>query len=144
VRYWICVTTQANWEVVRKHNVWGVSDRFRGTIERVRPGDRLIFYVMQTKMDKEVIPSRIVGIFEATSEVYKDSTPIFKAYKGTHSFPNRVRLKPIKIAEKPVFFKELVPKLSFIKNKQRWSGYLRRAMVEIPKEDYELIERALG
>jgi len=83
-------------------------------------------------------------VFEAVSEVFRDTTPIFKAYKGAHSFPNRVRLKPIKIAEKLVIFKELVPKLSFIKNKQRWSGYLRRAMLEIPKEDYELIERALG
>ena len=94
---------------------------------------------MQTKKNKDIIPSRITGIFEAISEPYKDSTKIFKPYGSEQTFPYRVKLKPIIMFEKPVNFKELVPKLSFIKNKQRWSGALRRAMVEIPEKDYNLI-----
>ncbi|MHA1581982.1 MAG: EVE domain-containing protein [Candidatus Baldrarchaeia archaeon] len=137
--YWLCVTSEDNWRVVRENNVWGVADRFKGAIQRVKPGDKLVFYVMQTKKDKEIIPSRIVGIFEAVSEPYRDSTKIFKAYGTESTFPHRVELKPIKIFDRPLFFKELVPKLSFIKNKQRWSGSLRRAMVEIPEKDYKLI-----
>ena len=137
--YWLCVTSEDNWRVVRKRNVWGVAERFKRAIQRVKPGDKLVFYVMQTKKDKEIVPSRIVGVFEAISEPYRDSTKIFKAYGTESTFPHRVKIKPVKIFDKPLFFKELVPKLSFIKNKQRWSGSLRRAMVEITEEDYNII-----
>jgi len=137
--YWLCVTTEANWNVVKEKNVWGVGERFKSTIQKVKPGDKLIFYVMQTRKNKDVIPSRITGIFEAISEPYKDSTKIFKPYGTEQTFPYRVKLKPIKILEKPITFKNLVPKLNFIKNKQRWSGSLRRAMIEIPEKDYKTI-----
>ena len=136
---WLCVTTEANWNVVKEKNVWGVGERFKNTIQKVKPGDKLIFYVMQTKKNKDIIPSRITGIFEALSEPYRDPTKIFKPYGSEQTFPYRVKLKPIKILEKPINFKNLVPKLSFIKNKQRWSGALRRAMIEIPEKDYQTI-----
>ena len=137
--YWICVTTEVNWNVVKEKNVWGVGERFKSAIQKVKPGDKLIFYVMQTKKNKDVIPSRITGIFEAASEPYKESTKIFKPYGTEQTFPYRVKLKPIKIFEKPINFKKLVPKLSFIKNKQKWTGSLRRAMIEIPEKDYKTI-----
>jgi len=103
--YWLCVTTEANWNVVKERNVWGVSERFKGAIQRVKSGDKLIFYVMQTKKNKDVIPSRITGIFEAISEQYRDSTKLFKPYGTEQTFPYRVKLKPIKIFEKPINFK---------------------------------------
>lgn len=34
-------------------------------------------------------------------------------------------------------------KLSFIKNKKRWSAPLRRAMFKISREDYEIIEEEM-
>ena len=137
--YWLCVTTEDNWRVIREKLVWGVADRFKNAIQRVKPGDKLVFYVMQTIKGKKTIPSRIVGIFEAVSEPYRNSAKIFKAYGSESIFPNRVEIKTIKIFDKPLFFKELVPKLSFIRNKQRWSGSLRRAMIEIPEKDYKII-----
>jgi predicted RNA-binding protein len=77
--FWLRVTTEKNWNVIRDRLVWGVADRFKGAIQKVKPGDKLIFYVMQTTKDKEIVPSRIVGIFEVVSEPYRDSTKIFKA-----------------------------------------------------------------
>jgi len=140
--YWLCVTTEVNWSVVKERNVWGVAERFKGAIQRVKPGDKLVFYVMQTRKNKDVIPSRITGIFEAISEPYKESTKLFKPYGSEQTFPYRVKLKPIKIFEKPITFKNLVLKLSFIKNKQYWSGALRRAMVEISEKDYKTITQS--
>lgn len=59
---------------------------------------------------------------------------------GNESFPLRIRLKPVKIFDKPVEFKFLIPKLKFITNKKKWSGHLMgKAMREIPEEDYRLI-----
>jgi len=40
MRYWLCVTNQENWEVMRGKNVWGVEERHRNSILKVKPGDR--------------------------------------------------------------------------------------------------------
>ncbi len=59
---------------------------------------------------------------------------------GNETFPLRIKLKPVKIFDKPVKFKPLIPKLKFITNRKKWSGHLMgKAMREIPEEDYRLI-----
>lgn len=140
MRYWICVTTQDNWEIIKRKNVWGVTERAKNILSRVSVGDRLIFYVIQTRKDGEVIPSRLVGIFEVASKPYYDDKHVFKTYKG-NIFPHRIKIKPVKIFSKPIIFKDLVEKLSFIKNKRFWTVYFRRAMFEIPANDYGIIEK---
>jgi len=140
MKYWVCVTTQDNWEIIKSKNVWGVTERAKNILSRVAVGDRLIFYVIQTRKDGEVIPSRLVGIFEVASKPYYDDKPVFKTYKG-NIFPHRIKIKPVKIFSKPIIFKDLVDKLSFIKNKRFWTVYFRRAMFEIPANDYNVIEK---
>ena len=136
--YWLCITNRENWEIVKKHNIWGVSERHRKMILQVKEGDKLVFYVKQEIRGKEKYPSAIVGIFEAVSEPYKDETEIFRG----GIYPWRVKIKPIKLGE--IEFKPLIPKLKFIKNKNGWTGYLMgKAMREIPEEDYLLIYELL-
>jgi predicted RNA-binding protein len=139
--HWLCITTEENWNVIKKKNVWGVQERHRNTIAKAKPGDKCLIYVMSAKRDKEVIPPRIVAAYEVVSEVYKDKRKIFKPYISTNEvYPLRIKLKPIKIFKKPVDFKLLIPKLKFIKNKQKWTGHIQgKAMREIPEEDYRLI-----
>lgn len=139
---WICVTTRENWWIIKEKNVWGVPSRSKKVIESVKKGDKLVFYVIQSKEDDEIQPSRIVGVYEAVSESYYDDTPLFESYKGK-VFPYRIKIKPIKIAKTPIVFKNLVDKLSFIRNKRYWTVYFRRAMFEIPYEDFEKIMREL-
>ena len=55
MKYWLCITTHDNWEVVKKKNVWGVPKRHKNTIAKVKPGDRLVFYVKQKRKDKEIL-----------------------------------------------------------------------------------------
>jgi len=137
MKYWLCVTNDENWEVVKRSKVWGVPRRSRGFIEQVKPGDLLVFYVS---------PKKIAGIFKAISESFQDDEKIF-SYQGfgrEEIFPYRVKLEPVLIAQEPLQFDNLIPKLRFIVNKKRWTGYLRRAMIDIPKEDYDLIFRVLS
>jgi len=77
------------------------------------------------------------------SEPYQDSTRIFKVPPHLNeTYPLRVKIKPVKLGE--LDFKPLIPKLSFITNKKKWSGHLMgKAMREIPEEDYRLIESLL-
>ncbi len=137
--YWLCITTAENWQVIKKHKIWGVSKRYEKTVSRVKPGDVLIFYVMQTKEGDKVLPPRIVGKARAASEVFKDGRKIFKGYGKEQVFPFRVKLDELEEFKKPINFKELVPKLEFIKNKRYWTGYLRRAMVRLGKQDAEVL-----
>ena len=143
--YWLCITNENNWRVIRQKNVWGVPERHKNTISRVKPGDKLVIYLKQERFKDEIKEPRIVAVYEVVSEPFRDSTRIFSS-KGMKSsgeiFPWRVKIKPIKIFDKPIEFKPLIPKLKFIKNKQKWSGHLMgKAMREIPEEDYNLIMR---
>lgn len=145
MNYWICITNEENWNIVRNKKVWGVSERHKNQISRVKPGDVLVFYVKQERGEKGVKPSKIVGIFEATSKPFKDDSKIFSPVGfGDERFPHRVKLKPLIVPEEPLEFKPLIPKLRFIRNKDKWSGHLMgKAMREIPKEDYEVIKSAI-
>ena len=123
--YWLCITTEKNWYVVREKNVWGVPERHKNVIAKVKPGDKLIIYIKQERVDNVVKEPRIVGIFEVVSDPFKDSARIFSS-KGVKSsgeiFPWRVKIKPIKIFDKPIEFKPLIPKLKFITNKKEMDG----------------------
>jgi len=133
--YWICVTNEENWEIIKTKNVWGVTERRKNTLMNVKPGDLLIFYVA---------PKRIGGVFRVVSKPYIDREPIFFPVKSRDEvFEYRVRIEPALLPKEPIDFKPLVKKLSFIKNKERWSAPLRRAMFKISREDYEIIEEEI-
>ena len=133
--YWICVITYENWAIVRSQHVWGVSKRWEKVINQIREGDLLAFYV---------IPKSLGGIFEVISKPYYDESELFYPVKDRKErFPYRIKLKPILLPKEPIDFTQLVPKLSFIKNKQRWSAPFRRAMFEISEEDFKVIEEYL-
>lgn len=135
--YWLCVTDQENWQVIRDKLVWGVSDRYKAVIKQVKVGDMLVFYVK---------PKRICGIFEVASKPYTSAERIFKSggLSGRETFPHRIRLKPILVSKECLSFEPLIPKLEFIKNKEQWTGHLRRAMVPISERDFELIRKELS
>jgi len=139
--YWLCITTEENWKIIRENNIWGVPERHKNTITRVKPWDKCLIYVMSTWKNKKIIPPRIFAAYDVTSEVFKDSKKIFESPPNRNeTYPLRIKLKPIKVFSTPVDFKSLIPKLKFIKNKQRWTGHIQgKAMREIPEEDYKLI-----
>jgi len=87
--YWLCITNEANWKVIRERNVWGVPERHKNTIAKVKPEDKLVIYLKQEKVGDDVKPSRIVGVFEVVSEPFKDSTRIFssKGMRTNETFP---------------------------------------------------------
>ncbi len=140
--FWLCITNEENWQIIKKKNIWGVAERHKNTISKVKKGDICLIYVKQERIGDELKESRIVGEYEVESEVFRDSSRIFKSPPNMYneSFPYRIKLKPIKVFKKPIWFKPLIPKLNFIKNKKKWSGHLMgKAMREMPEEDYKLI-----
>jgi len=140
--YWLCITTKENWKVIKEKNLWGVPERHKNTISKVKPGDKLLIYLKQERDKDKTVEPRIVAVYEVISEVFRDSSRVFKSPPGmgNETFPLRIKLKPIKIFPTSLDFKSLIPKLKFIKNKEKWMGHLMgKAMREIPEEDYQLI-----
>jgi predicted RNA-binding protein len=43
--YRLRITNEANWQVVKQKNVWGVAERHRDTIAKVKLGGTLDFFV---------------------------------------------------------------------------------------------------
>jgi len=76
--YWLCITTEENWRVIKDKNIWG---------------DKLVFYLKQEKVKDEVKEPRIAGIFGVISEPFRDSIRIFssKGMKTNEVFPWRVK-----------------------------------------------------
>ncbi|TDA42155.1 MAG: EVE domain-containing protein [Thermoproteota archaeon] len=137
--YWIFVTDHMNWDVVLKEGIYGLPEKREKLMKRVKKGDEAFIYMVQEKVEYRILPSRIAGLFEIVSDPFKSDKRIFRG----DLYPNRVMLKPILVPERPLDFKPLVPRLSFIRNKERWSAYLRRGIVEIPEKDYMLIRREM-
>jgi len=50
--YWLCITTEENWKVIKEKNVWGVPERHKNTIAKIKPGDKLLIYLKQER-DKD-------------------------------------------------------------------------------------------
>ncbi|MCS7130326.1 MAG: EVE domain-containing protein [Archaeoglobaceae archaeon] len=140
--FWLCITTEENWEVIKAKNIWGVPERHKNTIAKVKKGDRLLIYLKQERRNEEIKEPRIVAEYEVISEVFKDPSRIFKSPKGmgNENFPLRIKIKPVEIFKAPLEFKPLIPRLELIKNKKKWTGHLMgKAMREISEKDYKLI-----
>ena len=131
-RYWLCVCDEANWKIVRKTRLWGVSDRNRALIQKTKINDVLVFYVK---------PKQIAGTFRVVSEPFTSGENIFHSKESfrKETFPNRVRLRLMSVPKERAHFVELVSRLSFVKNKAEWRAYIRRAMQLIPEQDYHVI-----
>ncbi|MEM4521169.1 MAG: EVE domain-containing protein [Candidatus Bathyarchaeia archaeon] len=134
VNYWLCVTNEENWNVIKERNIWGVPEkRGRRLIEDVRPGDLLVFYV---------IPKRIGGIFRAVSEPFESRERVFSCleFGRDEIFPYRVKIEPSIIPKEPLPFEGVIERLSFTSKVRRWSLLLRRAMFRISPEDFAVIK----
>lgn len=142
MNYWLYLTNSDNWQVTKAKNILGATERHRNALSRTQIGDKCLVYVMSEKSGDENIPPKIVGEYSIASKLYEDETRIFKAptFSPPQTFNLRLKLKPLNVFKDPIEFKPLVPRLSFITNKQRYSLHLwGKAIVKIPEGDYDLI-----
>lgn len=143
--YWLCIGNSENWSIIKEREIWGVSERNRNIIGKVREGDFLVFYTIMEKSGEQFIQPQVRGVCKALSGPFIENTKIFIASgEKEERYPHRVKVEPVYVPENPVPFKNLIPKLEFITNKKRWHTHLfGRAMRKISKKDFETIFSAL-
>jgi predicted RNA-binding protein len=126
------VTSQENWDVIKKEKVWGVSERSRHKMEKVNVGDFLVFYVKK---------QGIAGIFKAVSKPFEDNRKLFETRNEKEVYPVRVRLEILVLPKKIIPLERLSKKLTFV-SRGHWA--LQIAMREISKDEYEIIRMMLS
>jgi predicted RNA-binding protein len=150
MRHWCLVTSRQNWDVCKRHSVWGMDFRYFVTLQRfVRPADRAVVYAHGGDFVADV---------EIVSEAYEDFTPIgWTKNRQPFLFPYRIKIRILKEGRGHVRFStdsdgeralhttpNLIDEIAFIADKSRtWNQYLQVSIVPISREDFETIASRL-
>ena len=135
--YWIFSVIRENWEIARKHRVWAVARK--SLCRKIRKGDFIILYVIGTGSLCSIM--KIIGDWVSTDQlIWADEK---EERKLKYPFQVKVRI----IQEGLANVKSILPKLSFIENKQNWGLYFKGTPANMGKpileSDYRLIYEAM-
>jgi predicted RNA-binding protein len=132
-RYWIIVASE-------EHVMLGVAGGFaqaghgkRPGLARMHPGDRVIYYSPKVSLGGNEPLHAFTAVGEVADDVIVqvEMSPDFKPFRRRVNYQHtgRVRIEP------------LIPGLGFIRNKKSWGYAFRFGLLEIPEEDFTIIEK---
>jgi predicted RNA-binding protein len=134
-RYFIGVVSKEHVLIGVKESIAQIGHGKKSGLARMHKGDWLIYYSPKVALNSDEKLQAFTAIGQMVDDdIYQvEMSPTFKpfrrkvAYSPSHDIP----IAP------------LIEKLSFITNKSRWGYVFRYGLVEIPKEDFELIKNAM-
>lgn len=139
---WLLVSSPENFETSRARgfDIAGMKSRHRNKAERVRAGDRVIYYLVGVKA--------VGGISEVTSPFYEDQSHIWDSRKEGEEYPFRFPVKPLVIRAKDeyVSMADLVLTLEYPKRwpAEHWTLAFQGNVHVLSDADYEIIAEALN
>ena len=118
----------------------GLRQRYESIANEMQPGDRVVYYVKGTGGFGAI--TRITTRYRRS--LHYDSAPRWKGEE--HRWPCRVPSQPeiVLRGDRMVSAAELAPRLSFIKNKDKWWLSLWGRPKEIAQEDYKAVEAEMN
>lgn len=138
---WLLVSAPENFETSRARgfDVAGMKSRHRKKAEKVRAGDRVIYYLTQVKA--------VGGISEVTGPYFESEEHIWTSSKEGEEYPFRFPVKPLFIRDKGdyVAMVDLVPALDYVKRwpPEHWTLAFQGNVRVLNDHDYDLIEKAV-
>jgi len=135
--YWIFPTSRNNWMIARKKQIWAT--KFRSVTQKISKGDVIILYVKGLKS--------FCSILELTEDWYEAEEPVWsdELEKDVIIYPYQTKVKILN--EGLAKLKELLPNLTFIKNKRMVGLALQGSPANfrkpIPEMDYLIIRDAI-
>ena len=122
VTYWIAISDETNWEIIKDKNIFGVTERHKKQFKLIQPEDCLIVYVK---------PKQLGGIFSVKK---KFRNPLFR-WDG---YVNQIKLNPLFIATSPKGLeREFIDSLDLFRNKM-WGATLKgKALIKITDNDWK-------
>jgi hypothetical protein len=136
ISYWMGVASQDHVE----RGVEGGFCRFchgkSWPLERLKPGDRIIYYSPRKQMNE----GAAIQAFTAIGEVLKDAPHKFDMSGGFVATRRAVRF----FKASPASIRPLLPKLSFTQDRPSWGYAFRRGFFPITEADYKTIAQAMN
>ncbi len=140
--YWMLVDSLDNFRVTREQGftVQGVKKRQRKKVQRMEPGDRLLYYLEDARC--------FAAMATVTSTFFEDHTPFWKSRKISDDYPYRVHIEPNAVLEEEEFLdaRELGPGLEYIRKwpPEWWPLAFIGHLHLISKRDFSLIEEEMN
>ena len=142
--YWIVVGSPGNFEKTAEHGftVQGLKSRHRKKAERMKPGDKIIYYITGQKAFAGVVTIES-PYFESHETIWVSSDP----KKAAEDYPFRVEITP----DVSLGLKDATPAEPLARQMQyaakwpekNWTLAFQGNVHEIGAEDYGLIRKAI-
>ena len=136
--YWMVVGSPENYDITKDmgFTLHGLGRRYRRRAERMRPEDRVLYYV--TEIRKWTTTATI------TSRSFEDHTPIWRSSNSRENYPYRVKLAPDIVLDESDYIDALIlaPRLEYVKRwaPEDWPLAFVETLHLLPQRDFRLIE----
>jgi predicted RNA-binding protein len=137
--HWLIALSPENFELTREaqFSLLGLRNRHRRKAERMTPGDRVLYYVLQ----RRVIPAAVT----VTSSYFEDREPFWvNTERPDDPFPYRVHTEPSIILDswEGLDAEAIAPRLSYLKRwaPEHWFLALQGDIHLLSSQDYLLVE----
>ena len=140
--HWMIVTSPDNYEATRRRRftVQGIKSRHRRKAERMRPGDRVCWYLTGRQA--------FAATATIASEHFEGTEPIWVSEKTGDTYPWRFRISRdhALAPDDAVPATALLDRLRFIRKwpREHWRLAFQGNVHELGAEDFALIERAVA
>lgn len=135
MKYWIGVVSKSHVENGKKESICQVCHGKGGALKRMRKGDYLLYYSPTVTYGKKDPYQKFTALGQLVDE------DIYQFDMGGGFTPFRRRIHYFVTQDAPI--RPLLPRLSFIKNKEKWGAVFRYGLLSIPREDFEIIAAAM-
>ncbi|MBI2166061.1 MAG: EVE domain-containing protein [Chloroflexi bacterium] len=139
MNYWVLTISNDNLRVTRKLGLTlqGFSLAHKKKVERMTPGDRLLYYV--------TTPSSFAATAAITSKYTEDTSPIWKPGPKGDICPLRVQIRPEVVLEEAVYLdaRQIGPRLDYVRRwtPERWYlAFQAQQLHMLSRKDFDLIE----
>jgi len=139
--FWVGVASRDHVMIGRAGGFCQLGHGKRVPLDRLKPGDRLIYYSPRTQIEG----GEPVQAFTAIGEVL-DGPPrqvdMGQVRMGKGFKPFRRDVRYFAASDAPI--RPLLERLAFTRGKPSWGYVLRRGLFAIDADDYRLIAKAMG
>ena len=142
--FWIIVGSPENFAKTREHGftVQGIKSRHRKKAERMRPGDKIIYYLTGLKVFSG-IATITSGYFESHERIWSSANP----GKEAEDYPFRVSIEPDVILEADTLVpaEPIARQMAYVAKwpAANWTLAFQGNVHVIESNDYELIRNAV-
>ena len=132
------VETPKNFEVTREidFTLFGMGPKYRRRAERMRPEDRVVFYIKGTRKWPATATIR--------STYFEDNSPVWMPNSKNETFQYRVKLEPDIILKEEDYIDAMIlgPRLDYVKKwlPENWPLAFLDRLHLLPQRDFRLIE----